>query len=96
MLQSSVDFASPHLSDELKALKNKQVPHKEAVEWFSRYFSLVLYLCSSDQDIIQTSRTRKAQKTKNPKKQKRKSPTSGKAGGLKNVNRSKRLNYGPP
>ena len=24
------------------------------------------------------------------------SPTSGKAGGLKNVNRSKRLNYGPP
>jgi len=71
MLQSAVDFAVPHLPDELKALEDKQVPHKEAVKMFSRYFSLVLYLCSADRDIIQTSRNRKTKKTKNPKKKKR-------------------------
>lgn len=80
MLQSYVDFSSPHLPDEFKALKNKQVPHKEAVGVYGRYFSLILYLCSSDRDIIQTSKPRKVKQTKNPKKQKRKLPVEYRVG----------------
>ena len=80
MLQSTVDFAAPHVPYELKVLKDKQVPHKEAVEMFSRYFSLVLYLCSADRDVIQTSRNRKAKKSKNPKKQKRQLPIEYRVG----------------
>jgi hypothetical protein len=80
MLQSTVDFAAPHVPDELKALENKQVPHKEAVAMFSRYFSLVLYLCSADRDIIQTSKPRKVKQTRNPKKQKRQLPLEYRVG----------------
>ncbi|CCK82422.1 AcrVA2 family anti-CRISPR protein [Desulfobacula toluolica] len=80
MLQSTLDFSNPYLPNELKDLKNFQVDQADAAELYSSYFSLVLYLCSADRDIIQTSKVRKVKKSKNPKKKKRQLPVEYRVG----------------
>ncbi len=64
MLQSTLNFSNPYLPDELRDLESFQVDQADAAELYSSYFSLVLYLCSADRDIIQTSRSRKVKKSK--------------------------------
>lgn len=77
MLQGTVDFARLQ-APEAKALQDATIEHAEAVELYSRYFSLVLYLCSAERDIIQTSKPRKV--AKNPKKRKRQLPVEYRVG----------------
>lgn len=77
MLQGTIDFARIQ-APESKQLQDATVKQAEAVELYSRYFSLVLYLCSAERDIIQTSKPRKI--NKNPKKRKRQLPIEYRVG----------------
>jgi len=82
MLRESWDYSQRQTSIpifELSALDDAGV--EKMVENYYPYFSLILYLCSSEPDIIQTSKNkRKVKKKKNPKKQKRTLPTEYRVG----------------
>ncbi|MBF0235868.1 MAG: hypothetical protein HQK65_22970 [Desulfamplus sp.] len=82
MLRETWEYSQRQTSTrifELSALDNADV--EKMAESYYPYFSLVLYLCSSEPDIIQTSKNkRKVKKTKNPKKQKRALPTEYRVG----------------
>ncbi len=78
MLQGAVDFAKKSSDIAEEKLKGFAVDSKDAADIFGKYFSLVLYLCSTGRDIIQTSRKRKI--SKNPKKKKRRLPVEYRVG----------------
>lgn len=79
MLQGSFDFAAMHGPDHIRQQLESTPPlQKEAADLYSRYFSLVLYLCTADRDIIRTSKVRKTKKSK--KKQKRALPVEYRVG----------------
>ncbi|MBF0233298.1 MAG: hypothetical protein HQK65_09710 [Desulfamplus sp.] len=60
-------------------------------EKYSPFFSLILYICSAERDIITVSKPRKIKKTKNPKKQKKQLPIEYRVGSTigKNIRKAR-------
>jgi len=79
MLESSLAFAKKHAPGGISDFFCDRDISK-AGELYSPFFSLILYLCSANRDIVGPLKTRKMRQTKNPKKQKRQLPVEYRVG----------------
>jgi len=80
MLKGTFQFAKKYAPAEMVSVIESHEHFDGASDIYGSFFSLALYLCTADRDIVGPSRTRKINTGGNPKKQKRQLPVEYRVG----------------
>lgn len=83
MLQGTMEYTQKHAPNTKFPQGLDSILQEDISDGGSAYmpfFSLIIYLCTADRDIIGPAKTRKIRKTRNPKKQKRQLPVEYRVG----------------
>ncbi|MCP3942430.1 MAG: hypothetical protein GY710_13210 [Desulfobacteraceae bacterium] len=75
-----MDFYRKNLPEDILLPEESSLDTKKVSQNYSRYFALVMYLCTADRDILGPVKARKLKNLKNPKKQKRLLPVEYRVG----------------
>jgi hypothetical protein len=80
MFKGMLDYAKKYMAPENVSLIAKIVDYNEVTRFYAPFFSIILYLCTADRDIVQISKSRKPRNKASSKKQKRQLPVHYRVG----------------